>query len=93
MSLFNKYLITSMSSTFLYQFYNTQHIKIRRNNQKNTRLLLGEKILIICYSTSIAPIFFPFNICSMLNKIDNKINHIIDEPNEPASSILNIIYG
>lgn len=90
-NMFNKYLITSMSSTFLYQLYNTHYIKIRRTDDKITRLLLGEKFIIISYTTLTAPIFFPFKCFYMLNKIDNDFNEIIDNPNEPMPTLLSII--
>ena len=91
MSLLNKYLITSMSSTFLYQLYNTHYIKIKRDNNKITRLLLGEKFLIISYTTICAPVLFPFNFLYILDKIDNDFNKIIDETPEPASTLLSVI--
>jgi len=87
----NKYLFTSMSSTFLYQLYNTHNVKIRRNDDKITRLLLGEKFLIISYTTIIAPVFFPFNIYHILNRFDNKFNNIIEEPDKPLPSVLSVI--
>jgi len=75
------YLLFAYPSTFLYKLYETHFIKIKREDDKITRLLLGEKFLIIAYSTIMAPIAFPMIIGKNLNKLDNKFNNIIDKNN------------
>lgn len=92
MSFYNKYCVIAYSSTFLYKLYDTHHIKIKRDNNKITRLLLGEKAFIITCSTMMAPVAFPFIIGINLNKIDNKINKIIDEYERPTDSLFEALF-
>ena len=84
MKYYFNYCLIAYPSTFLYKLYDTHYIKIKRNNQQITRLLLGEKILTIGCSTILSPIVFPF----IIGKIINKINKITTDDYEKPTNLL-----
>ena len=93
MKYYFNYCLIAYPSTFLYKLYDTHYIKIKRNNQQITRLLLGEKILTIGCSFILSPIAFPLIIGKIINKIDNKINKIIiDDYEKPTNLLYDMIF-
>lgn len=86
------YLLIAYPSTFLYKIYDTHFIKIKRDDNKITRLLLGEKLLIISCATILTPIAFPIIIGKFFNKLDNKFNNIIDDCDKPSDLFFDTIF-
>jgi len=85
-SFLNKYLISSCIFTSLYKLYETQNVKIKREETNEiTRLLAGERLLIISYNIIISPIASPFYFADMLNVIDNKLNNVVKIDDKPKT--------
>jgi len=74
MKYFNRYLLTSGISGLIYKTYKTHDIRVKREDNKITRLLLGERLLLISHGIILSPILSPFYIGDMIDRIDIYIN-------------------
>jgi len=90
MKYLNLYILVSTPTVFIYKMFQTKNLKVERENNKITRLLLGERLMIASYATLFAPVVFPIVGFNIINNIDNKINNVIEYENKakPLSSIL-----
>lgn len=85
MKYLHNYIKISAPTVFIYTMFQTKNLKVERENNKITRLLLGERLMIASYATMFAPVVFPIIGFNIVNIIDNKINNVVEDDNKAKS--------
>ena len=66
--LFSNYFVASMVGNSFLKITDLWNAKVKRDNNKTTNILLGEKILIISFAGLIGPYIFPYTFIRKIDK-------------------------